>query len=59
MIERLLAKQIKGFVLQLFEKPNAHRIQEWEALTTIEHGILSWYLGNFYCSLLWWIEEPT
>jgi hypothetical protein len=59
MTDRLLAEEVKEFVLQLFRKDNTYGIEEWKTLTLIELGILSWYLGNFYCSPMWWLEEPT
>ena len=47
------AEEIKEVIVQLFRKDNTHGIEEWEALTPIELGVLSWHLGNFYYSPLW------
>jgi len=36
------AEEIKEVIVQLFRKDNTHGIEEWEALTPIELGVLSW-----------------
>ena len=46
------SEEIKEVIVQLFRKDNAHGIENWEALTPIELGVLSWHLGNFYYSPL-------
>jgi len=53
MIDRLVTEEIKVFVLQLFHKDSRSEIEEWQTLTPIEFGVLSWHLGNFYCCPLW------
>ena len=53
MLDRLFAEEIKVFVLELFHKDNASPIEEWNTLTPIEFGVLSWHLGNYYCRPLW------
>ena len=36
---------------QLFYRVDIHGIEEWNTLTPIELGVLSWHLGNFYLLL--------
>ena len=53
-----IAEQVKEFVSELFHKDSADGIEDWTTLTPTELGILSWHFDNFYCSSLWWIEDP-
>jgi hypothetical protein len=53
MMDSPFAEEIKEVIVQLFRKDNTNEIEEWEALTPIELGVLSWHLGNFYYSPLW------
>lgn len=50
MTDYLFAKEVRDLVLQLLDKDSTYEIEDWETLTPIELGILSWHLGNFYCS---------
>ena len=50
MTDYLLSDEIKDFVLQLIHKDNTSEIEEWDNLTPLEFGILSWHLHNLYCS---------
>lgn len=59
MADSLVAEETKDFVLHLFDKNAAYGIEEWEGLTPIEFGVLSWHLGNFYCSPLWWVQATA
>ena len=45
MTDCLITEEITKFVLQLFHRDG--RIEEWNTLTPIELGVLSWHLGNF------------
>ena len=53
-----IAEQVKEFVSGLFDQDSPHGMKNWTTLTPTELGILSWHLDNFYCSSLWWIEDP-
>jgi len=53
MMDSPFAEEIKEVIVQLFRKDNTNEIEEWEALTPIELGVLSWHLGNFYYSPPW------
>jgi hypothetical protein len=53
MTDCLVAEEIREFVLQLFHQDNRYEIEEWKTMTPIQLGVLSWHLGNFYCSLPW------
>jgi len=46
MMDSPFAEEIKEVIVQLFRKDNTNEIEEWEALTPIELGVLSWHLGN-------------
>lgn len=53
MTDWLFAEEIKDFVLQLFHRENTGETDDWEALTPIELGVLSWHLSNFYYYPVW------
>ena len=48
MTNCLFTDEIAGFVLQLFHMDKAAEMENWQALSPIELGVLSWHLGNFY-----------
>jgi hypothetical protein len=52
MMDYSVTKEVKDFVLQLLHKESTCEVEEWKSLSPIELGILSWHLGNFYCSPL-------
>jgi hypothetical protein len=52
MTDYLFAEEVRDFVLQLLPKGNTYEIEDWKTLTPIELAILSWHVGNFYCSPL-------
>ena len=54
-----IAEEVKDFVLQLFHEDFIFGIEEWKSLTSIELGVLSWHLGNFYYYPLWWVQTTN
>ena len=48
MQDRIFDDEIRDVVLQLFHKDNMHDLEELTTLSSIEAGVLSWYLGSFY-----------
>lgn len=53
MTDHLFTEEIRELLRQLSHQGESREIEEWQTLTPMELGVLSWHLGNFYC-LSWW-----
>ena len=59
MEDLLLIEDVKEFVLGCAREYDLYGGREWDKLPSIERGLLSWHLDNFYYDPMWWIEDTV